>query len=140
MSKSERNDEETMTSYQTIDALMITLMCCIYGIGVFLHTKVIQVCKREKGTCWKLHIFDSCYKMFHYAILILMSCLINTITDLHHYTGKWLCYTYKAFNMYGNSSILGHSFVISAMKYTIIVYSLKVRAIGKEKYKQYFSG
>ena len=140
MSKSERNDEETMTSYQTIDALMITLMCCIYGIGVFLHTKVIQVCKREKGTCWKLHIFDSCYKMFHYAILILMCGLTNTITDLHHYTGKWLCYTYKAFNMYGNSSILGHSFVISAMKYTIIVYSLKVRAIGKEKYKQYFSG
>ena len=138
MAETGKNDDENKTRYTTSDVSMSIIVCCIYVIGAFFHMKIIKVCKRDKEVGWKLNIFDSCYKIFHYGILILMNAINYTITDLHNYTGEWLCYTYKAINIYGISSIIGHSFVIALMKYTIIVHSLKVRAIGQEKVQTIF--
>ena len=138
MSKTGRNDDEDKTMYNTVDVSMAIIVCCIYLIGVFFLIKIIKVSKREKETCWTLNIFDSCCKMLHYGLVILMNGINYAIPDLHNYTGQWLCYTYKAFWMYGSFSVFGHSFVVSVMKHVIIVYSLKVRAFGQEKIQTIF--
>jgi hypothetical protein len=107
-------------------------------IGVFFHTKIIEVCKKEKDATWKLDIFNSCLILLTFGLLVLMNGINYLIDDLHSYTGKWLCYTYKANIIYGNFSIAGHSFILSEMKYTIIVHHLKVREFGQERVKTIF--
>ena len=138
MAETQTNDDDTKTKYTVIDVLMIIIVCCIYVIGVFFHTKIIKVCKKEKEMGWKLHVFDSCLKIVYYGMLIFMNGINYIITDTHNYTGDWFCYTYKVFVMYVNMGISGHSFVISALKYTHIVHSVKVRKFGKEKVTEIF--
>ena len=110
----------------------------LYVVGIFFHTKIIKVCKKEKELTWKLDIFNSCSILFNYGTAIFMSGVTYINVDLYKYTGKWFCYTYKAINMYARSSISGHSAVISLLKYTIVVHYLKVRNIGQEKVKTIF--
>ena len=138
MSEARRNDDESMSNYIVIDVTKSMIVLCLYMVGIFFHTKIIKVCKREKEATWKLDIFNSCLILFQFGLYIIMQGIIYIITDLHSYTGKWLCYTYKAFTMYGKFNIGGHSFIISLMKYTIIVHHRKVRKFGKERVKTIF--
>jgi hypothetical protein len=138
MSETRRNDDQSMSNYTAIDVSMSTLVLCLYMIGVYFHTKIIKVCKKEKEATWKLDIFNSSLILVSFGLVILMNGINYIITDLHSYTGKWLCYTYKAINMYAQFSIGGHSFILSVMKYTIIVHSLKVRSFGDERVKTIF--
>jgi hypothetical protein len=138
MPETRRNDDESSSNYTAIDVSISTLVLCLYIIGVFFHIKIIKVCKKEKEATWKLDIFNSCLILVHFGLMILMNGINYIITDLYIYTGKWLCYTYKAINMYARFGIGGHSFILSVMKYTIIVHCLKVRSFGYEKAQTIF--
>lgn len=120
------------------EIVMFILALCIYIIGVFLHTKIIIVSKRENEMTWKLDIANSFMLMIHYAHVIAMYGITYIIQDLYTYTGEWFCYVSKALTFYGNAYVTGHSLIISLMKYVIIVQYEKVMNVGQDKVKQIF--
>ena len=122
----------------SIQITMCVLVVCLYLIGVFIHSKVISACKKDKQVTWKLDITNSYILIFYYANLIVMNGLTMFVKDLYLYTGSWFCYTYKVVTIYGNAFASGHSLVIALMKYVIIVQYIKVRKFGEEKVKRIF--
>ena len=126
------------TQFVVTQSLMCVLVVCVYIIGIYLHSRVILVCKREKEMTWKLDIVNSCMVLINYAHVIIMYSLTYLITDLHFYTGKWFCYISKALTLYGNTTVISHSFIISLMKYVMIVFQERTAMFGKMKMKTIF--
>ena len=67
----------TMTQNEKMDLLdlfskviMGSMLLGVYGIGVYLHVKVIQVSKKEKELTWKMDISNS---------VILLICSIHSL-------------------------------------------------------------
>ena len=122
----------------TTQVIMFVLIICVYGIGVFLNTKIIATSKLDKGMTWKMDIFNSSMLMFHYAHVIIMHSVTFLVKDLHIYTGAWFCYASKAVTIYGNAHTTGHSLMISVMKCVMIVQWKEVRSYGEDKVKRIF--
>ena len=111
----------------------------LYSIGVFLHSKIISVSRKDKGMTWKFDIFNSYSVLFHYGHVIVMNGVTFIVKDISSYTGNWLCYFSKIIAMEGNIFVLKHSFIIAAMKYVIIVQYEWVREFGgNDKVKKMF--
>ena len=117
---------------------MCVLVLCVYALGVFLNTKIIIVSKKDKHATWRIDIFNSSMLMVHYAHVIVMYGVTYLVKDLYLYTGTWFCYTSKAITIYGNAHVTGHSFMISVLKWFLIVHWKKSRNFGEEKVKQIF--
>ena len=117
---------------------MCVLVLCAYVLGVFLHTKIIVVSKKDQHNTWKIDIFNSSMSMVHFAHEIVMHGVTYLVKDIYLYTGTWFCYTSKAITIFGNAHVTGNSFMISVMKCVIIVHWKRVRLFGEEKVKQIF--
>ena len=101
------------TSFVVTQTLMCVLVVCAYIIGIYLHSRVILVCKKEKEMTWKLDILNSCVVLINYGHVIIMYSLTYLVTDLPSFTGNWFCYISKALTLYGNTLVISHSFLIS---------------------------
>ena len=126
------------TSFVVTQTLMCVLVVCAYIIGIYLHSRVILVCKKEKEMTWKLDILNSCVVLINYGHVIIMYSLTYLVADLHSFTGNWFCYISKALTLYGNTLVISHSFLISLMKYVMIVFQQEIAAFGKTKMKSIF--
>ena len=113
----------------------------LFSIGVFLHSKIILVSRKDKGMTWKFDIFNSCAVVIHYGKVIFMYGITYLVKDISSYTGDWFCYVIKFITMESNIYVLKHSLFIAAMKYVIIVQYEWVRDFGgNEKVKKIFFG
>ena len=84
---------------------------------------------------WKLDISNSALIIVHYFHSILMHGITYIIDDLHEYTGDWFCYLSRYVTLIGNVHTIGHSFIISMLKYVVIIHYQK---FSKEKVKTLF--
>ena len=121
--------EGTTGTENDVATIVITgiLAICFYVIGLYLHTKIIGISKQEKDLTWKLDIVNSVAVMFTFTYYILLHFFTYIIPDLHLVTGKWFCYTSKIFIHYTMLYNVGHSMIISLMKYIVIVHDEKIR-------------
>ena len=121
------------------EIVMSVVLLCLYSGGVYFHIKIIQVSRKEKELTWKIDISNSVYLMMHFFHAIFIHSLTNLVSRLHTYTGNWFCYFSKFLSAIGNSHSTGHSFVISLLKYVIIVhYQSTVTNAKKERLKTIF--
>ena len=126
------------TQFVVTQTLMCVLVVFVYVIGIYLHSRVMLVCKKEQEMTWKLDILNSCVVLINYGHVIIMYSLTYLVADLHTFTGNWFCYISKALTLYGNTQVISHSYIISLMKYVMIVYQQKVTAFGKSSIKAVF--
>ena len=133
---SETNIKDGLLSTSLVVVLMVTIIL-VYWIGVYLHIKVIKVCKKDKQMTWKLDIVNSIATLFYFKLAIVMFIItyLNTleITDLCSDNGKIVCKGIKFITFLGRMYICSHSLVISLMKYCMVVLHDKVQMIGKCK-------
>jgi hypothetical protein len=108
------------------------LTICFYVIGMYLHTKIIIICKKEKQVTWKLDITNSISLMVAFTYNILLHFATYMIPDLYLVTGEWFCYASKVIIHFAMLYNIGHSMVISLMKYVVIVHDETIRPY-KEK-------
>ena len=127
--------QEELTS-NIIIQIIITI--CIFLIGIYFHLKIIKLSKKEKGMTWKLDLTNSLILLAHHGHCIIMNAITYIIPDLYIYTGEWFCYTSKVLNYYGTLYTVGHSMIVSILKYIHIVQWKKARNIGKEKVNHAF--
>ena len=107
----------------------------IYGIGVYLHTKKVQICRKEGDVAGKLEITNSIILAIHWFFLITLYGVTYVVKDLHEYTGKWFCYSSKILLSIGDAHTMGHSFFIAFLKFMVIVHAGTDES-RKEKYKK----
>ena len=108
----------------------------IWIIGWYFHVKIIKISLKEKEMTWKLDVTNSCLILFHYTHVIFMDIITYIIPNLHWYTGNWFCYASKVVNHYGNLYVVGHSMMVSLLKFTLIVYWQRAREFGNDKIKE----
>ena len=82
---------------------------------------------------WKLDIAHSIILVFHYAFNITFHAANYFVPSLHVYIGSWFCYMSTGITVYGTASIVGHSCMISLMKYVMIVHREKVTGWGTNR-------
>ena len=111
---------------------------CVFCVGICMHLKVIIVSVRDKEMTWKIDVSNSCLLIVHHGHRVLMNVMTYVIPNLQTYTSKWLCYTSKIFTYYGSLYVVGHSLVVSILKYVIIIHWQKARNIGHNKIVQIF--
>jgi hypothetical protein len=114
-----------------IGVLLLIAVCLI--IGVYLHFKIIRVCKKDKDITWRLDITNSIVLILHFFHCIFMHILTHFVQDLYIYTGEWFCYASKVLQFYGVLFHFGHTLIVSIMKYVIIVHWQKVMSFGKDR-------
>ena len=127
----ETNSHKTYSTTMIVILLLISV--CIYIIGFYLHLKIIRVCRKDKDITWKLDIANSIILMVHFIHCIIMYSVTYFVEDLYTYTGEWFCYASKVLLFYGVLYYIGHTLIISIMKYVLIVHWKKVRSFGKDR-------
>ena len=110
---------------------------CFYGIGLYLHIRIIIASKKEKDLTWKIDVTNSILMIVLFGHIILIHSLTYSVQDLSMYSGDWSCYTSKVVIHYTLLYNGGHSMIISMMKYLIIVHDSKFR-MYKEHLKTAF--
>ena len=117
--------------------VLYTIAWIVYIIGVTLHIKIINLSKKTKeATTWKLDIANSLILLLLKPMTMLMRGVTYIVPNLYTYTGRWFCYTYRAAVHYSILYHIGHSLVVSILKYGIIVQWQKIRSFGEEKFKK----
>lgn len=120
------------------DVVLMFLSLLLIVLGTCFQAKIITISKREKEMTWKHDITNSTFLIFHYGHAWFFHTLTYFVQDLHHYVGKWYCYTYRILAYYGNIYTVGHSLSICSMKYILIVHWEKARNIGHDRIKNVF--
>ena len=115
--------------------IQIIITICIFMTGIYFHLKIIKISKKEKDVTWKLDVTNSCLLVAHLGHCVIMDTITYIIPNLYTYTGEWLCYTSKVFNLYGNIYGTAHSLIISTLKYILIIHWKRARDVGKDKVK-----
>ena len=110
----------------------------IYCVGIYQHSKIIKVCQKEKEMTWKLDITNSILLLVHFGHKLLLHGVTFLVPDLSIYTGDWLCYVSKFITYYLSLYTTTHSFVVSILKYVLIVHWRTSQDIGKDKIKDSF--
>ena len=127
-----------MHANYTTELIFLSIAMCIYVIGAWFHIKIINVSRREKDATWQCDVTNSVLMVCIYFHSLVIHSLTIVVDNLYLYTGTWFCYTSKVISQYGNFYVLGHSLVISVMKYFLIVRWELVAQYGKEKVKKIF--
>ena len=121
-----------------INIITSVIFICAYFIGLYFHIQIIRVSKKDKDITWKLDIVNSSLLIAHFTHSILMHGIAYFEPNLYTYTGEWFCYLSKFLTYYGILHIMAHSFIVSTMKYIVIVHWKKARALGHDKVQQIF--
>ena len=116
----------------------ILFQVVIFFVGLFIQVKIISVCKKERGTTWKIHVSHAVVTSVYYAHFIAFKAITYFVPCLSQHTGTWTCYVASLITFYGFQSIISNTLVISTMKYLFVVHGTKAMAFGGEKIKKYF--
>ena len=109
----------------------------MFIIGLNLHIHVISLSKKENNTItWKLNISNSLILLVLHLFSLIMHVATDAIPDLYIYTGEWFCYTWKVVAHCGGLYHIGHSLVVSILKYNIIVKWEKTITFGENRLKE----
>ena len=126
----------------TLVVILIVIMVIVYLIGIYLHTRIITISKKDKAITWKLDILNSISVLFYFNLAFVMFIVtylkVALEIDLCGYTAAWICYVVKWILFMGRIYITSHSLIISLMKYCIVVCQEKVRVVGKRKVENLF--
>ena len=71
-----------------------------------------------------------------HLLTMIMHLVTDIVPDLHIYTGKWFCYSWKLLAHYGLLYHIGHSLVVAFLKYNIIVKWEKVINFGENRVQE----
>ena len=107
----------------------------LYTVGVYFHTKIITVSKKEKDLTWKIDIAHSFITLFTFTYYFVMGALTYLIPDVYLLTGEWFCYGGKFIGYATITYISRHSLIIALLKYFII---MKQERADVEKLKKVF--
>ena len=122
--------------------ILIVIMVIVYSIGMYLHVRIIKISKKDKAITWKLDILNSVSVLFYFNLAFVMFIVtylkVALEIDLCSNTATWICYAVKLLVFCGRMYIISHSLIISLMKYCIIVFQDKVRAVGKHRVETLF--
>ena len=110
----------------------------LYIIGANFHIKIINLSRKEKDLTWKLDLTNSSFFIVIHLIIMFMHGITHVIPDLHTYTGEWWCYTFRVMVHYANLYHIGHSLIVSILKYIIIVKWEKLTNFKEKKLKEVF--
>ena len=112
-------------SYQfAMKELLISItVLIIFAVGVYIHLKKIQICRKEKDATWKLEVTNSITVIIHCFNLSMIYGTTHFVSDLYSFTGKWFCYFSKMILSIGDAQSMGQSFMIAFTKLLIIVYA-----------------
>ena len=106
-----------------IELLIGITVIIIFAVGVYIHLKKIQICKKEKDATWKLEVTNSITVIIHCFNLCMIYGITYFVSDLYSFTGKWFCYFSKVILSIGDAQSMGQSFMIAFTKLLIIVYA-----------------
>ena len=106
-----------------IEILIAIIVICIFVVGVYLQSKKIQVCWKEKDVAWKLEITNSIFLTLNFFSSITLYGITHFVNDLHAITGKWFCFLSKILFSIGDAHSMGHSFIIAFVKLLVIVHA-----------------
>ena len=126
------NDSHTSAILHTV------LQVFLFGLGLFLHVKVIAIARKEKDTTWQIFICHSVVLIIYYSLTIVFDAVMYFVPFLSNYTGNWICYVVSFMTLYCVYSIQLHSLLVAVMKFAFIVHLEKVREFGKSKCKKIF--
>ena len=128
-----------MTVSPIVYTFMFVSICC-YSFGAYLHLRIIKVSRKDKELTWKLDVMNSVIILIMQFNNLSVKILTYGVTDLYLYTGEWFCYASKVIAFYSTTYVVGHSLIISILKYIMIVHWVKVRDWGNKKVVTIFSG
>ena len=118
--------------------LHLVIQTLLFGIGLFIHVKIIQQSKADRSKAWLIHISHSLVVTFHYGIRVPFQAITHFVPHLSSYIGSWVCYI-AAFNFfYGFQAVSAHSLWIAVEKYILIIHTMKARAFGEEHIEKIF--
>ena len=101
--------------------LIIGAQVLLYAVGSYIQVKIVSTCRRERDKTWKITITNSIVLMIYFFYAIPFETITEHFPVLSQYTGDWICYLSAFVYMYGCYIIGFHSFVISLIKYFLIV-------------------
>ena len=113
---------------------------CFYLIGAYFHLRIIKISKKDKELTWKLDAMNSIIILLMQFNNLSVQILTYGVTNLYIYTGEWFCYASKVIAFYSNLYVVGHSLIISILKYIMIVHWENVRNWGNSKFVTVCSG
>ena len=114
------------------------IVLCLYGVGIFLHVKIIKASQEEKSLTWKIDISHSITVLILHAHFIYIYTITYLTPGLVLFTGEWLCYISEVMLQYSAYYLMGHSMIISMLKYVIVVYDEKIRQVKDEVKRIFF--
>ena len=120
--------------------IFIFVSICFYLIGAYLHLRIIKVSKKDKELTWKLDVMNSTIILLMQLNNLSLQILTYGVSNVYIYTGEWFCYASKVIAFYGNAYVVGHSLIISMLKYIMVVHWEKVRDWGNSKFVTVCSG
>ena len=109
--------------FSMIEPLIGITVAIIFVVGVYIHLKKIQICRKEKDATWKLEVTNSITVIIHCFNLSMIYGITHFVSDLYSFTGEWLCYFSKMILSIGDAQSMGQSFMIAFTKLLIIVYA-----------------
>ena len=116
----------------------LVIQSLLYGIGLFVHVKIIQQSNIERSKTWLMQISHAVALIFSFGIRVPFQAITHFIPHLSSHIGSWVCYI-AAFNgFYGFQGIIAHSLWIAIEKYVLIVQFLKARAFGEDRIEKIF--
>ena len=115
--------------------LIAIVVVCLFVAGVYLQSKKIQVCWKEKDVTWKLEVTNSIILTLYWSLEIAVYGITYFVKNLHAITGAWFCSLLKILNSLGLAHSMGHSFVIAFVKLLVIVHA-GTDVTRKEKFKK----
>ena len=121
-SRQDTDEWDPPSTGSIIQILMCVFAACIYGGGVYLHIKIVQVSRREQEMSWMLDVTNSIILILHFAHVIIMHGVTYLVKDLYLHLGEWYCYLSKAVTMLGIAHSTQNSFIVALLKYMMIVY------------------
>ena len=116
--------------------LIIGAQVLLYAVGSYIQVKIVSTCRRERDKTWKITITNSIVLMIFFFFAITFETITEHLPVLSQYTGDWICYLAAFVYTYGSYIIGFHSFVVSLMKYFIIVHYEKVTRFGEERFER----
>ena len=138
MNTTTEEDTAAMESNIALTIIIGIIAICCYVLGIYLHAKIIIICKKEKEVTWKLNIANSVFVIATFTYNILLRLSIYMIPDLYLVTGEWFCYTSKIIIDYGMMYIVGYSTVICLMKYCVVVRDETIRPYKRSVLDTFF--
>ena len=129
-----------MTVSPIVYTFMFVSICC-YSFGAYLHLRIIKVSRKDKELTWKLDVMNSVIILIMQFNNLSVKILTYGVTDLYLYTGEWFCYASKVIAFYSTTYVVGHSLIISILKYIMILgksYIIPCHTSLKNPHSRYF--